>query len=177
MLHIRHRADILSHNSVSLGGSDGQESARDVVDLGSIPGLGRSPEEGNGYLLWYSGLENSMNRGTRQSMGSHRVRHDWVTFHFHFSVSTTKTDGSSIVVTAPAGTCGLLGHCRREGRAGEPHTLAFSQHKNDMLFLSQCIDQSRDVAPFNCTVVGELVGSPWIFSQMSLPQKDDQIFT
>ena len=29
-------------------------------DLGSIPGLGRSPGEGNGYLLQYSGLENSM---------------------------------------------------------------------------------------------------------------------
>ena len=29
-------------------------------DLGSIPGSGRSPGEGNGYLLQYSGLENSM---------------------------------------------------------------------------------------------------------------------
>ena len=29
-------------------------------DLGSIPGLGRSPEEGKGYPLWYSGLENPM---------------------------------------------------------------------------------------------------------------------
>ena len=29
-------------------------------DLGSIPGLGRSPGEGNGYPLQYSGLENSM---------------------------------------------------------------------------------------------------------------------
>ena len=31
-----------------------------VGDLGSIPGLGRSPEEGKGYPLQYSGLENSM---------------------------------------------------------------------------------------------------------------------
>ena len=30
-------------------------------DLGSIPGLGRSPGEGKGYPLRYSGLENSMN--------------------------------------------------------------------------------------------------------------------
>ena len=29
-------------------------------DLGSIPGLGRSPGEGNSYSLWYSGLENSI---------------------------------------------------------------------------------------------------------------------
>ena len=33
------------------GGSDGKESACNVGDLGSIPGLGRSPEEGNGYLF------------------------------------------------------------------------------------------------------------------------------
>ena len=32
-----------------------------VGDLGSIPGLGRSPGEGKGYPLLYSGLENSMN--------------------------------------------------------------------------------------------------------------------
>ena len=60
------------------GGSAGQESACVVGDLGSIPGLGRSPGEGNGYhssiLAWRipwteepSGL---------QSMGSQRVRHD-----------------------------------------------------------------------------------------------------
>ena len=34
-----------------------------VGDLGSIPGLGRSPGEGNSYPLQYSGLENSMDRG------------------------------------------------------------------------------------------------------------------
>ena len=36
-------------------------------DLGSISGLGRSPGEGNGYPLQYSGLENSMDRGTWQA--------------------------------------------------------------------------------------------------------------
>ena len=40
-------------------GSAGKESIHNVGDLGSIPGLGRSPGEGNGYLLQYSGLENS----------------------------------------------------------------------------------------------------------------------
>ena len=34
-------------------GSDGKESACNVSDLGSIPGLGRSPGEGNGYSPWY----------------------------------------------------------------------------------------------------------------------------
>ena len=42
------------------GGSDSKESSRNAGDLGSIRGLGRSPEEGKGYLLQYSGLENSM---------------------------------------------------------------------------------------------------------------------
>ena len=36
-------------------------SASNAGDLGSIPGLGRSPEEGKGYRLQYSSLENSMN--------------------------------------------------------------------------------------------------------------------
>ena len=42
-------------------GSAGKESACNVENLGSIPGLGRSPREGKGYPLQYSGLENSMN--------------------------------------------------------------------------------------------------------------------
>ena len=41
-------------------GSAGKESACNVEDLGSIPGLGRSPGEGNDYPLQYSHLENSM---------------------------------------------------------------------------------------------------------------------
>ena len=42
------------------GGSAGKESACNVTHLGLIPGLGRSPREGNGNPLQYSGLENSM---------------------------------------------------------------------------------------------------------------------
>ena len=41
-------------------GSVGKESSCKVGDLGSIPGLGKSPGEGKGYPLQYSGLENSM---------------------------------------------------------------------------------------------------------------------
>jgi len=40
------------------GGSAGKESTCNAGDLGSIPGLGRSPGEGEGYPLQYSGLEN-----------------------------------------------------------------------------------------------------------------------
>ena len=45
-----------------LNDSDSKESACNVGDLGSVPGLGRSPGEGNGYPLQYSHLENSMDR-------------------------------------------------------------------------------------------------------------------
>ena len=41
-------------------GSAGEESTCNGLDLGAIPGLGRSPGEGKGSPLWYSGLENSM---------------------------------------------------------------------------------------------------------------------
>ena len=49
------------------GGSAGKESACNARDLGSIPGLGRFPGEGNSYPLQYSGLENSMDRGAWQA--------------------------------------------------------------------------------------------------------------
>ena len=42
-------------------GSAGKQSTCSAGDLGLIPGLGRSPGGGNGYLLRYSGLQNSMN--------------------------------------------------------------------------------------------------------------------
>ena len=42
------------------GGSDGKASACNAEDLGSIPGSGRSPEEGNGNPLQHSCLENAM---------------------------------------------------------------------------------------------------------------------
>ena len=60
------------------GGSVGKESAYNVGDLGLIPGLGKSPGEGKGYPLQYSGLENSMERIV------HRVakRHYGATFTF-----------------------------------------------------------------------------------------------
>ena len=49
----------ICHAKDFLCGSSGKESTCNVGDLGSIPGLGRSPGEGKGYPLQYSGLENS----------------------------------------------------------------------------------------------------------------------
>ena len=74
---------IIFRHNLELGfpcGSAGKESACNMGDLGLIPGLGRSPGEGKGYPLQYSGLVNS---GLWiQSMGSQGVWHDWVTFTF-----------------------------------------------------------------------------------------------
>ena len=49
------------------GGSDGKESPANTGDLGSIPGSGRCPGEGNGNPLQYSCLGNPMDRGAWQA--------------------------------------------------------------------------------------------------------------
>ena len=54
-------------------GSDSRESVCNAGDPGSIPGVGRSPGEGNGNPLQYSCLENPMDRGTWQLYTDHGV--------------------------------------------------------------------------------------------------------
>ena len=61
--------------------SAGKESTPNAGDLGLIPGLGRSPGEGKGYPLQYSGLENSMNSITHGIAKSRT----WLS-NFHFQV-------------------------------------------------------------------------------------------
>ena len=53
--------------SVFPGGSEVKVYASNAGDLGSVPGSGRSPGEGNGNPLQYSCLENPMDRGGRQA--------------------------------------------------------------------------------------------------------------
>ena len=62
-------------------GSAGKEFTCNVGDLGSIPELGRSPGEGKGYPLQYSGLENSMDCIV------HGVRKSW---HMNVSINIRK---------------------------------------------------------------------------------------
>ena len=50
------------------GGSVVKESACNAGDPGSVPGLGRSPGEGNSNPFQYSCLENSMDRGAWQAI-------------------------------------------------------------------------------------------------------------
>ena len=71
--------------------SAGEEFACNAEDLGLIPGLGRSPGEGKGYSLQYSGLENSMNyTGVMDREAWHAAVHGVTKsqtqlsdFHFH----------------------------------------------------------------------------------------------
>ena len=58
------------------GGSDGKASVYNVGDLGSIPGSGRSPGEGNGNPLQYYSLENPMDRGAWKAT-VHGVAKSW----------------------------------------------------------------------------------------------------
>ena len=69
-------------------GSACKESACNVEDLSSIPGLGRSPGEGKGYPLRYSGLENSMDYTVHRVPKSQTQLSN---FHFHFRYPGYKT--------------------------------------------------------------------------------------
>ena len=81
------------------GGPDSKESACNAGGLGSIPGLGRSPGEGNGPLLQYSGLENSLDC-TVHGVTKSRMRLS----DFHFQCAS---GGSSEVTNEPF-LCGML---------------------------------------------------------------------
>ena len=73
-------------------GSAGKESAYSAGDLSSILGLGRSPGEGKGYPLQYSGLENSMDCIVH---GIAKSRTRLSDFHFSFSSTMLNRSGRS----------------------------------------------------------------------------------
>ena len=67
---------LFKHLLGSPGGSDGKESVCNAGDPGSIPELERSPGKGNGNLLQYPSLENTMDRAAWQAAVRRvRVRH------------------------------------------------------------------------------------------------------
>ena len=89
------------------GDSAGKESACNVGDLGSMHGLGRSPGEGKGYPLPYSGLENSMDcivfvvadSDTTKRLSLHWViqigRQGWESLFLDFHISLSPSIGST----------------------------------------------------------------------------------
>ena len=71
--------DNLANPSSVSGSSAGKESACNAGDLGSVPGSGRSPGEGNGNPLQYFCLPWTEEPGGLQFSGPQRVRNDWET--------------------------------------------------------------------------------------------------
>ena len=76
-------------------GLTGKESTRGAGDLGSIPGLGRSPGEGNSYPLQYSGLENSKDYTVH---GVTKSQTRLGKFHFHFCKGTKEASALKVHV-------------------------------------------------------------------------------
>ena len=69
-------------------GSAGKQSDCNEGDLGSIPGLGRSPGKGKGYLLQYSGLQNSIDCIVHRVANSQTQLSDSHFTSFHLSLGT-----------------------------------------------------------------------------------------
>ena len=80
-------------------GSSGKESARSVGDLGSIPGLGRSPGEGKGYPLQYSSLENSTDYKVHR-LAKSRTRLSDFHVHCHARVTWAKKHFSETILSS-----------------------------------------------------------------------------
>ena len=80
-------------------GSEDKASACNAGDPGSIPGLGRSPGEGNGNPLQYSCLENPMDRGpwwaTVHKVAKSRTRLSDFTFFLYFTLVVVLQEGGS----------------------------------------------------------------------------------
>ena len=87
------------------GGSDGKKSSCNVGDLGSVPGLGRSPGEGNGYPFQYSCLENSMGQRSPVGYSPWCCKESDTTERltlFHYYSWFMEFTGSSVVKNLPA---------------------------------------------------------------------------
>ena len=102
--------------SGSPGGSDGKASACNAGDLGSIPGLGRSPGEGNGNPLRYSCLENPKDEGAWQAT-VYRVAKiqtqlsDFTSLHLSFSAADDLSSQNSELAQAGTTSSSILISC------------------------------------------------------------------
>ena len=105
-------------------GSAGKESAFNVGDLGSIPGLGRSPGEGKDYPLRYSGLENSMDCIVHRVAKSQTQLSD-----FHKGFPRSSVDKESACSSEDLGSVSGSGRSPGEGN-GNP--LQYSCLENPM---------------------------------------------
>ena len=112
-------------------GTSGKEPVCQYTgDVGSIPGLGRSPGEGNGYPLQYSGLENSTDRGAWQAtvhgVAKSRKRLERLSLHFTSNCKSLQQQKSTLP-------------CDSSGHVNVPHFLVSSLTSNHSSFPSYCL--------------------------------------
>jgi len=94
-----------------LGGASGEEPACNSGDIGSIPGLERSSEEGNGNPLQYSCLENPMDRGAwkttvhRVPQSRIRLKQRSMHTHRHMSIPNSQSGLRTILTKVPIPPC------------------------------------------------------------------------
>ena len=110
------------------GGSDGKEFACNAEDLGSVPGLGRSPGEGNGNSLQYPCLGNLMDRGAWWA-AVHGVTESWtrlsdLTFTFHFHALKKERQPTPVFLPGESQGWGSLVGCCLWGRTESDTTEA-----------------------------------------------------
>ena len=120
------------------GGSNGKESSCNAGDSSLILGLGRSPGEGKGYPLWYSGLENSMDciiHGVAKS----RTQLSNFHFHLHFIQSYVMGFPHSSVGKESACKAGDPGSIPGSGRSAE-EGIGYSLHCSWASLVAQLVN-------------------------------------
>ena len=115
------KAKMKMKNKVPIWGSDSKESACNAGDSGSIPGSGRSPGEGNSYLLQFSCLENSMNRGAWRAKSPWGPKESDTVEQITLSISLFLS-------------C-VIGFCTARFRAGDLFNLVAQGSKVEAVFL------------------------------------------
>ena len=124
------------YNQVIPHSSVGKESACDAWDLGSIPGLGRSPGEGKGYPLQYSGLENAMDGIL------HGVAKSWTRLSLSdYSLSFTGGTGGKVPISKTQRDGGSTHEWGRSPGGGNGNPFRYS-----------CLEKPRDRGDLRATV-------------------------
>ena len=116
--------------------SVGKESICNAGDLGSIPGLGRSPEEGKGSPLQYSGLENSMDYIVHGVTKSRTRLSD-----FHFTLLSWWLSGKESACSV--GDLGSIPELGRSPGEGKDYPLQNSGLENSMDCIAYWVAKSQ----------------------------------
>ena len=113
------------------GGLDAKEFTCNVGDLGPIPGLGRSPGEGNSYPLQYSCLENSMDRAAWQATVHGATSSQTRPSKFHVSLGFSGASNGKESACSMEKLCSVPGSGRSLGE-GNGNPLQYSCLENPM---------------------------------------------